>query len=172
MSEQENNKAQAPKARMKGWLRAVLFVSLALNLAVAGLVAGALISGPRDKHRPPRLDQVTGPLTYSLSREDRRDLGRKMRDAYRDGRPSRAEFRAQFDSIVQALRAVPFDPAPVQDGLIRQRAVADARQDFGQTLLLEQLTRMSDAERAGFADRLEEALQHGGRHGSGKYKDR
>lgn len=161
--------AQA-RPRMRLWLRIVLFVSLALNLAIVGLVVGAISKGPRDHHRPPRLDQASGPLTYALSREDRRALGGKLREAYRDGHPTREKMRAQFDAMLQALRRVPFDPAPLAASLEQQRTVALERQLIGQTLLLEKLTQMSDAERAEFAERLEEALEHrGGREG--RHKD-
>ncbi|PYC46804.1 hypothetical protein DI396_13955 [Litorivita pollutaquae] len=163
MVEHETNASdpeQSTRGRTRFWLRAVLFVSLAMNLAVLGLVAGVVIGDKGDHRRPPRLDRASGPLTQALSHDDRRALGRKLNESYREGRFSRKDFRVQYDSILHALRAVPFDPAPVQAGLMRQRQAAEERQLVGQTLLLEKLTQMSDAERAGFADRLEEALTH------------
>ena len=146
---------------MRPWLKAVMFVSLALNLAVAGAVIGALLKyGPRDGHHPPRLDAMMGPYTQALSHKDRRAIGEQMRHEYRSARPSREQLRAQFASVLEALRAQPFDPARVADLLAQQRDIGLKRQDLGQRLLLQRLETMSDAERSAFADRLEEGLRH------------
>ncbi|MDF1801946.1 periplasmic heavy metal sensor [Thalassovita sp.] len=146
---------------MRPWLKVVLFASLAMNLAVAGVVVGAAVKyGPRDGHRPPRLDRVVGPYTQALSRQDRRAIGVRMREEYSRNRPSRTEIRAEFATVLRALRAQPYDPAQVEAILTRQLQVGSERQELGQRLLIERLTNMSDSERAVFADRLEEGLEH------------
>lgn len=146
---------------MRPWLKVVLFVSLAMNLAVAGVVVGAAVKyGPREGHRPPRLDRVVGPYTQALSRQDRRAISARMREEYSRNRPSRAEVRAEFVTVLLALRAQPYDPAQVEAILTRQLLAGSERQELGQRLLIERLATMSDRDRALFADRLEEGLEH------------
>lgn len=146
---------------MRPWLKVVLFASLALNLAVAGLVIGAAVKyGPRDGHRPPRVDMMMGPYTRALSHQERRDIGARLRHEYKAERPTRAQIRAQFDEVLVALRAQPFDAAAVEQLFKRQLEAGMERQALGQRLLLKHLTEMSDAERAEFATRLEEGLKN------------
>lgn len=152
--------AQKKPGGMRRWLKVVLFVSLALNLAVAGLVIGAALKfGPRgDDHRPPRLDQVVGPYTHALSARDRLAIGQKLREEYRISRPTHEQIRAEFASVLQALRAHPYDAAQVEAILMRQMQAGTERQELGQRLLIQRLSDMSDADRAAFADRLEDGL--------------
>lgn len=148
-----------PRTPMRGWIKALLFVSLALNLAVAGLAAGAVLRhGSMKDHRPMRVDQIGGPYTSALSREDRRAIWRELRRMQGEGRPDRAQIRADFDTVVQALRADPFDPAQVRGIMDRQFQAGVARQEIGQSLLLARIEAMTQAERAAFADRLVERL--------------
>ena len=51
--------ARAPRARMGRGVRVLLFASLALNLAVVGLVLGVVLRAPFDGP-PPRPDRVGG----------------------------------------------------------------------------------------------------------------
>ncbi|SEQ27638.1 periplasmic heavy metal sensor [Thalassovita taeanensis] len=153
----------APKGRTKrfGWMQVMLFASLALNLAVAGLVIGSVLThGHPNGRRPPRMVEVAGPYTHALSRADRREIIYALRSEYREGRPSREQIRDEFNAVIAALRAVPYDPGRVAAIVERQMAVGMDRQELGQRLLLERLAAMNDAERAGFADRLAEALEH------------
>ncbi len=156
MSADQNG--QAPRPGRK--LRIVLFASLALNLLVVGLVVGAMVAHGFGKDgRPPRMDQVGGPMTRALSEEDRRALGREMHRAYRDRRPDRAAIRAEFEQVIAALERTPYDPEIVRASVERQmQAVAEGAR-LGRELLLERLEEMSDAERAAYAGRLREALE-------------
>jgi len=146
---------------LRPWLRIVLFASLALNLAVAGLVAGFFVMHGDDRGRrgPPRVDRMGGPLTHALTREDRHAIGREIWQEYRKGRPSREAIRAEYAEVAAALRADPFDSARVAESLARQRDFALNRQELGNRLLLERLEAMTPAERAAFADRLEEGME-------------
>ena len=138
-----------------------MFASLALNLAIAGLVIGAALKyGPRDGHRPPRVDMMTGPYTHALSHKDRREIGERLRREYRAELPSRKEFRAQFDEVVAALRAQPYDAGAVEGLFKQQLDIGLERQAIGQRLLLQRLADMTDAERVEFALRLEEGLKY------------
>jgi uncharacterized membrane protein len=150
----------ATGAPRRGWIKVVLFVSLALNLAVAGLAIGAALRHDAIRDRASvRSDQFGGPYTGALSREDRRAIWREMRAMQAEGQPTRADIRADFDAVVQALRATPYDPAAVQVIVERQFHAGLERQQIGQELLLQRIAGMDAAARAAFADRLEERLE-------------
>ena len=159
-----NDRARAP---MRGWLKILLFASLALNLAVAGMAIGAFVrhGAPAGPH-PVRVDQMGGPYTGALTREDRRAIWRELREMQGDSRVPRAQNRADFEAVVAALRQTPYDAALVREIVERQFHAGMERQQIGQSLLLKRIDEMSAAERAGFADRLAEALERrrGGQH--------
>lgn len=145
--------------KMRRGVRILLFASLALNLLVAGLVVGAVVAHRvGDSHRPPRIDQVGGPMTRALSQDDRRAIGKALREAYRDRRPARSEIRAEFDRVIAALQTSPYDPSAVRDSLERQMTGVQEGARIGRELLLQRLESMTDDERAAYATRLREEL--------------
>lgn len=147
-----------------GWMRWVLVISLALNLLVVGMVGGWMLKvGKHGHYHPSRLDQVGGPLTRALSKEDRRHIGQAMRRAYRDRGEDRATHRAAMQALIAELRKDTFDRPAVETQLSAQRAVLTDRVALGQTLLTDRLEQMSAAERATFADRLEHNLTRRGK---------
>jgi Spy/CpxP family protein refolding chaperone len=148
------------RAPLRGWVKGVLFVSLALNLAVAGLALGAVLRHGDMTDRPrARVDQIGGLYTAALSRDDRRSIWREMRAMQGEGRPDRGQIRAEFDAVVDALRADPYDPSQVRLIVERQFQAGIARQQLGQSLLLARIDTMTPSERMQFADRLAERLE-------------
>lgn len=144
-------------------LKIALGLSLALNLVVAGIVAGAAVRG--FGHPPPPMvrDLGFGPFARALSPADREALMQAYREATPDMRDT---MRAEVGALLAALRADPFDAAALQAALSAQDARARERLELGQRLLDERLLSFAPAERQAFADRLQEALTHGpGRDG-------
>jgi uncharacterized membrane protein len=153
-------KERQSKSGTGRWMRVLLVVSLAANLAVVGVVAGwALRHGGHHGHHPTRLDMAGGPLTRALSDEDRREIGQRMREVWRESGGNRAGFRSSFDALVVDLRAVPFDPDRVAERMREQRQGFAARFEMGQDVLIAHLAAMSDADRAAYADRLEARIR-------------
>ncbi len=152
-----NDGGDKPVTRLSPWVRGLLVTSLALNLLVVGVIGSWALrhGGTHGGHHPSRLDMAGGPLTRALSDKDRREIGQKMRSAYRDGGRTRATQSAGFDALVADLRAVPFDPETVAERMSQQREGFRDRLELGQRLLLEHLAAMSDSDRAAYADRLE-----------------
>lgn len=151
------------------WMRVLLVVSLAVNLAVVGVVAGwALRHGG---HHPSRLDMAGGPLTRALNDEDRRAIGQRMREVWRERGGNRAGIRSSFDALVVDLRAVPFDPDRVAERMREQREGFAARFEMGQDVLISHLAAMSDADRAAYADRLEARIKDYRARRSGKDRE-
>lgn len=153
----------APQPRTPGKVKALLVVSLALNLLVAGLVAGAWLRdgrpGTRDR------DPGFGPFGEALSPEDRRELRRAFMARMPEMRENRAALKADLQDVVAALRADPFDPAALSAAMDAALARMAGRIEVGQELLVQRITAMDAAERAAFADRLEAALERGPRRG-------
>lgn len=158
--------AMKPKeSKRSGWGRAVLFVSLAANLLVVGLVVGAMLRHDRQdwgsNHRPPLRELGYGPYGQALSQSDRREIGKAMMRHSGDLQANRAEFRDQIATLLGALRMRPFDPEMVQNIIAGQQEKLFERQEIGRQLLLDRIEAMNDAERSAFADRLERSLRRG-----------
>jgi uncharacterized membrane protein len=142
------------------WQRILLVGSLALNLAVIGLVVGITFGGG-GKDRMQRFDLTVGPLTRAMD-GDRRDA---VRDALRESgafRPQdRSNMRRDMGALVDTLRADKFDESAFRDVLMRQRERLAAGQAAVVDALSGEISDMSVEERADFADRLEEQLRRG-----------
>ncbi len=110
-------------------LRVVLVVSLALNLAVAGVAAGWWL-----RHG---------------------GGARGMRNAMRAQGGPRGALLESMAALVADLRTEPFDASKVAARLAEQRAVFAARFEMGQAALVAHLANKSASERAAYADRLE-----------------
>ncbi|MFO1106493.1 MAG: periplasmic heavy metal sensor [Amaricoccus sp.] len=137
----------SPQTRMK-W---ALIGSLGLNLALAGLILGAIVKGPPPPPPPP------GGLWFygrSLPEPYRGDLGRALRDNRGDWAGPREALGDQRAAFAAALTAEPYDPAALAAILARQPALFDELTARGTSLLLDQIARMSPAERAGYAQAL------------------
>ncbi|MDR5652020.1 periplasmic heavy metal sensor [Ruixingdingia sedimenti] len=153
----ETGKTPAPP-RPGRWLRIALVVSLALNLAVAGGVAGVMLRHAGDG--PPPRTIGFGPWSAALSKEDRAAL----REAYRGERGRLAagwrQDAADRAELLRILRADPFDPAAFDTLNARMDARMRDRMQTGERLLRERILTMTPAERAAFADRLEASQRH------------
>ena len=112
-----------PTRRAPRWLLAALFASLALNLVVVGLVAGAVW-----RFRPPAWVPITPSLVgyaSALPPERRKQLWDQTAEERAELRPLRREVRTARDETVQVLAAEPFDR---QRFLAAQARQADAEQ--------------------------------------------
>ncbi len=153
----------SPKpSRMRPWLRVLLFASLALNLAVAGMAAGVFLrGGPLRDHHGDR-DFVT-PYTRAFDEDQRRDLRRALRDGFvaqrgKDG--ARPDLIQDYRDALTVLRADPFDPSAMARVLDRQSARAAERQSMGQEVLGTYLAALTPEARAAYAQRLEDEINH------------
>ncbi|WP_172293439.1 periplasmic heavy metal sensor [Pseudoruegeria sp. HB172150] len=148
-----------PKRRFR-WGRLVLILSLALNLLVVGLIAGALIKGPPKRdHGLPMRDLGFGPFVAALPDGDRQALAEAIREQEGSFQSRRSELRRQFDAFLAALRAEPYDhQALVQIIESQQNEIAESLQ-AGRDLLLDQIAGMDDGERAAYAESLESGLR-------------
>ena len=148
----EQDQTGAKPARWKNWL---LVGSLALNLFVAAVVAGAALRHPHPPHGDGVRDVGFGPYTAALSPEDRAALRDAFIAAAPDFRQKREELRADVQRLAESLRADPWDAAATEAILARQGAQLTERMDLGRKLFLERLTAMGPEARRALADRIE-----------------
>ena len=143
-------------------LRIALAVSVALNLAVAGLFAGSFLKdheagGPRGVR-----EIGFGPFSEALSRDDRKALRRAVLARMPEMRQARQEAAQDAQTLLGVLRAEPFNPGQVAAVLEAQRVRMAGRFEVGQGLMRDLLLAMTPEARRAFADRLEKRLQKGG----------
>ena len=155
----ENNASTPPKRRR--WVLPLLFVSLALNLLVAGIVFGTVLQGGNERDgRPggPARSVLGEPFVRALEPTDRMALGREIianRDQLRE---NRSDLRARVEVLLETLGEETFDRDAVSALLSEQRGLAVKRQEVGESLLLNRLEEMSLEERRAYADRLGKSL--------------
>ncbi|MGV6812308.1 MAG: periplasmic heavy metal sensor [Brevirhabdus sp.] len=143
------------------WTRILLFISLAGNLAVIGLVAGAIFhaQGPGGGDRFMARDPGAALFLKALEPDDRKAMIKRLRAEGRGPAATRKEARAQFTALLEALRAEPFEAATLKEVLDAQAESAEARRTVGQVAFVERVVAMSAEERAAFAQRLEDTLK-------------
>ncbi len=148
------------------WMRVLLVISLALNLGVIGAVAGLALRHDPDRSRPVVLRDVSiGAYSEALSPEDRQIMRQRFHEVAPGLRDLRKIRQADQERVLAALRAQPFAPEAVAEALEQQRARLAEGAELGHRLLVERITGMTDAERAAFADRLQEVLSRPRRGG-------
>lgn len=132
-------------------VRIVLVVSLALNLAVAGLVVGSFASGRMGDGPPRSFDLGIGSMARALAPEDRRQIGAALRRA----RPM-GDFnpRGQIELMIAALRAEPFDADALRAVMGDQALRASQVQSAAQAVVIDHISTMTVADRTAYADRL------------------
>ncbi|WP_299927112.1 periplasmic heavy metal sensor [uncultured Pelagimonas sp.] len=149
----ENSK----KPPMGRRIRLVLFVSLALNLVVIGLVAGVVFNGGPPPRGASRGFDTVLPYSRAFTEDQRRDLRRELRKSFA---PSKGDKRGagmveSYREALDVLRQDPFERARFDGVVNKQRALAEKRHGTGQDLLAKFLEAMTPEERAAYADRLE-----------------
>ena len=147
--------------KARKWGRVVLFASLALNLLVVGVVAGAMwrFSGDRLDRRG---NEFSNPFIRALSHSDRRAIGKEMRKTREQAKEGHAARKVLYQQMTEALRADPFDLAQVEELSQRQRSAVNDRLSAAQEIWLRHIADMTAQERIEYADRLDDVLTHGG----------
>lgn len=158
-------KPPSPPSGTPVWVKIVLGVSLALNLLIAGIVAGALMRFGGGDHPRSRVNYAL-PYVQALPASDRRAVMRAIRREGREGGQSGHEARKSlYEDMLAALRADPFDPETAEQLLERQARASARIQSLARTVWLERVAMMSAEERQAYADRIEATLRRGPRHG-------
>jgi uncharacterized membrane protein len=152
--------AKPPRTSGRG-IKIALALSLAFNLLIVGLVAGAMLGGdraPGGSAGAPGLRTLgLGPFALALSRDDRAVMRERFGDL--DFRGDRRAIGGALRDIQAALRADPFDRTGAEAAFARSRRAAEGLQAQGHGALLDHLETMSAPDRVALADRLSRALR-------------
>ncbi len=150
-------------------LRIALAVSVALNLAVAGMAAGSFL---HDRGGPAGVRELGfGPFTEALSREDKVALRRSLVAKLPEMRQARHEVMQDSQDLLTASRAEPFVEANLTAVMEAQRNRMAQRLEVGQGLMRDLLLAMTPEARRAFADRLDGRPHHGRKGDGGKDAD-
>jgi len=142
------------------WTRILLVVSLALNLAVAGLVAGHVLGDGPDRQRP---DSGLWRYGAAMPEPHRRAMLRAMREDRPHWEAARAGLRESRARLAAALTAEPFDPGAVAAVLSAERALLGDLSERGGAILMAGVARMTAEERAAYAAALLEPRRRDGK---------
>lgn len=142
------------------WMKILLVLSLAGNLAVLGVVLGQSL---RDSEGRGRGSERVINWIIGMVPEERRDLAVTQFDAARERiDAARAQRSERLPAVIAAMQAEPFDPAALDAAL---DAMFD-RDTSGRTIVRETLISLLDQftpeERAFFAANFEERLSNRG----------
>lgn len=158
---QDTNPKQPRTSRR---IKVILGLSLALNLAVVGLIAGTALRHGDEKRggsHSAGFGAYGLPYMIALPREDRRSVIQAVRAEKNADLPDRAARRAIYLEALAALRASPFDAQALSEVVTRQAQTTIRVQQVAQDAWLEVVGNMSDAERAAYAEEIEEVLRRG-----------
>lgn len=140
-------------------MKIALAVSLAFNLLVVGLVAGAILGRPAPGEAPAIRTLGLGPFALALPREARGEIAGRIEADMAEVRRNRVDIGRSLIAVRGALMADPFDRAAAERALSQSRMAASALQAQGHAALLDTLEAMTPAERAVVAERLERTLR-------------
>jgi uncharacterized membrane protein len=143
----------------------LLGISLAINLAVIGVVSGAIFrkgdDGPRRGSGGGQAHYAR-PYIQALPREERRAIFEASRAAKKG--VDRASRRAMYQKVIDILRSEIFDRPAVEVVLSEQMEVTSRAQNSVQEQWLNRIEEMDFQERSAYADAVEEVLKRGPSH--------
>ena len=145
-------------------LRIALAVSVALNLAILGAVAGSFLheGGGMGGRGEMVRDLGFGPFGEALAPDDRRVLREWLKGRAPELRSANSQRYADLTAVQTALRAQPFDPAALRAAFEAMRGRMENQLALGHQALTEVILAMPDAQRLALADRLERGMRRGG----------
>ncbi|WP_299654465.1 periplasmic heavy metal sensor [uncultured Tateyamaria sp.] len=147
------------------WVKILLGLSLAVNLAIVGLVGGVAWRGGPLGGKGPGMGYAM-PYVLALPHDDRRAVFGAVRD--NADLPGRGARRAAYRDMIALLQAGAFDRVAVSAVLERQARDVGQVQMVAQTAWLDRIAAMTEGERSAYAERLTEVVSRGGRGRPGK----
>lgn len=142
---------------MKG-LRTALFVSVAANILLVGVIGGAALSNSRHERVATQNAIARAPnvraILEAVPAERRAEIRGKVIAAWRDGRAVRQEARRARVEVYEIANAESYDAAAVKAGFARVRA-ADAKvAEQLQNVIADAMTSLTPEERRAVLQRL------------------
>jgi uncharacterized membrane protein len=142
------------KPGRRRWVKPLLIISLAINLAVAGLVVGAVFGDKRHSRNDSAIAGGMRPYLSALP-EAKRPMVRQKLQANRETlKMSRKRMREASQTIRHAIAADPFEAEALKRAFAGQRSLYNGLAEGSHDALVDIIGTMTDAERVAFLDRL------------------
>ncbi len=141
------------------WMKILLVVSLGLNLAVAGLIIGAKMSGHGGGKNPYAGGTGMRVLMHALPSEKRAEARVFFRQNREKHRMNGTGMRGSLDNIGAAIAAQPFDAEALNDAFNKQKAHIQAMTQDAQQAFVAIVADMTDAERLQYVDNMKKQRQ-------------
>ena len=157
------NDTVKPKRAHNIW-KIIFTISLALNIAVLGAIGGAAVrfsKSPIASEGHLKERQIRSIYIRALSKEQRRELGRKMRDQEENNQDSRAMIAAGFQEAIRILRSENFNKEAFEAVAQGHSKISNDRLKKARSILISHITYMNFDQRLAYADRIEKALNNG-----------
>lgn len=149
-----------PVAGCPRWLKIVLGLSLGLNLAILGTLAGFWLRNDPPRDRPSSMGYAV-PYVIALPRDVRHGVFGAIRSD--ETLPKRGARRAHYSDMIEVLRAEEFDQDRAKAILSLQGGEAARIQDVSQAAWLAAVAEMDPSERSAYAERIEKVVSRGKR---------
>ena len=140
----------------RSWIKALLVVSLGLNLAVVGLVIGAKLSGHGDKRA--HFAGATGlrMFMHALPDDQRSEVRRYFRVHRTQVHVNGDAMREAMETIHVAIIARPFNPDALYTAFAAQRVHITTSTRDAQKAFVEIISQMTDAQRTVYVNTMKE----------------
>jgi len=149
---------EPPQSKAPRWMKITLVISLATNLLIVGVVAGAVLS---KEGRPEARKGGAGAnmITEALPKEEHRALRRDVRRTLRATPGLREALQSEIAALADLMRAPDYTAEAVEAQLMQIQSRMMGPLSVARGLLAERLAGFDEAERAAYAARLEELLE-------------
>lgn len=157
------NDTVKPKRVHNIW-KIIFTISLALNIAVLGAIGGAAVrfsKSPIVSEGNLKERQIRSIYIRALSKEQRHELGRKMRDQEENNKDSRAMIAAGFQEAIRILRSENFNKKAFEAVAQGHSKISNDRLKKARSILISHITYMNFDQRLAYAHRIEKALNNG-----------
>lgn len=154
---------------MRPWLKFLLALSLALNLVVVGIVAGAawrFRDGPPKGQRPPLLG------AFIFKDLGRNEVDQLLRAQSETGEHPRQQHRREMQRIIALLRQEALDAGAVRTIVETHAAGSQQLMQAVSLSWVQRLEGLSLSQRQDVANRMQEYLERGPRRPKGAERDR
>ncbi|WP_416951843.1 periplasmic heavy metal sensor [Tropicimonas sp.] len=162
MTDHRSPPSDMPRPRRRRGMRILLFVSLALNLAVIGMIGGAIHRFSSGDGEPPHMvsrELGLAPFRFAFDSGERKQLDAMIRSRNDELGIGRQEWRRSYIDALAAIRAEPFDAGGFRAAMERQAELSVSSRRAGLEIMISQFEAMTSDERQAFADRFARRAQ-------------
>jgi len=154
----------------RSWMKALLIVSLGLNLAVVGLVIGAKLSGHGDKRAHFAGANGLRMFMHALPDDQRREVRRYFRVHRKEVHANGDAMGEVMQTIHVAIIARPFNPDALQAAFAAQRVHITRSTHDAQKAFVAIISQMTDAQRIAYVETMQEQYRQWRKNHPGKQK--